>query len=126
MSLTAYQRTRTITETSRATEHRLMMQITGELIAARDSGQSGLALTPALFRNRELWSALAAACAARGNLLPDPLRAAIVSLGLWVDRYTSDVVAGRDRIDPLIEVNRTIMEGLHQGSAAGEATAAGR
>jgi flagellar protein FlaF len=118
MSLTAYQRTRTITETPRATEHRLMMQITGELIAARDSGQRGLALTPALFRNRELWSELASACAASGNLLPDTLRAAIVSLGLWVDRYTSDVVAGRDRIDPLIEVNRTIMEGLHQGSVA--------
>ena len=118
MSLNAYQRTRTITETARSTEHRLMMQITGDMIAARETGQQGVALTPALFRNRELWNALAAACAARGNLLPDGLRAAIISLGLWVDRYTSDVVAGRDRIDPLIEVNRTIMEGLHEGSAA--------
>lgn len=114
MSLNAYQRTRTITETARSTERRLMMQITGDLIAARDAGKAGAALMPALFRNRELWSALASACAARGNALPDTLRASIVSIGLWVDRYTSDVVAGRDRIDPLIEVNRTIIEGLHE------------
>ena len=118
MSLTAYQRTRTITETARSTERRLMMQITGDLIAARDAGQSGVALTPALFRNREVWSAFTSACAARGNQLPDPVRASIVSLGLWVDRHTSDVAAGREGIDPLIEVNRTIIEALHEGSAA--------
>lgn len=118
MSLNAYERTRSITETARATERRLMMQITGDLIAARDAGQTGTALTPALFRNREVWSVFTSACAARGNQLPDPIRAAIVSLGLWVDRYTSDVAAGRDGIDPLIEVNRTIIDGLHEGVLA--------
>ncbi|HEX8420924.1 MAG TPA: flagellar biosynthesis regulator FlaF [Sphingomonas sp.] len=46
------------------------------------------------------------------------MRASIVSLGLWVDRHTSDVAAGREGIDPLIEVNRTIIEALHEGSAA--------
>jgi flagellar protein FlaF len=45
-------------------------------------------------------------------MLPIPLRAAIVSLGLWVERYTTDVAAGRDRIDALIEINRLIIDGL--------------
>lgn len=112
MSLNAYHRTRSVVETPRATECRLMRQITGEMIEARDAGLAGVPLTPILFRNREVWSAFAAACAARGNMLPIPLRAAIVSLGLWVERYTTEVAAGRDRIDALIEINRLIIDGL--------------
>lgn len=112
MSLHAYQRARTMTESPRATEARLMRQITGELIAARDAGTSGLSLTPVLFRNREVWNAFTDACGARGNQLPDALRASIISIGLWVDRYTSDVAAGRAEIEPLIDVNRSVIEGL--------------
>jgi flagellar protein FlaF len=114
MSLTAYQRARVMTESPRATECRLMRQITGDMIAARDAGLTGVPLTPVLFRNREAWNAFSAACAARGNQLPDALRASIVSLGLWVDRHTSDVAAGRDEIDALIDVNRAIIEGLER------------
>ncbi|MBL7373040.1 flagellar FlaF family protein, partial [Escherichia coli] len=47
-----------------------------------------------------------------GNGLPHELRAQIISLALWVDRFTSDVIAGRERIRELIEVNRMIMDGL--------------
>ncbi len=112
MSLTAYHRARTLVEDPRATECRLMRQITAEMIAARDAGLSGVPLTPVLFRNREVWNAFTSACAVRGNRLPDALRASIVSLGLWVDRYTTDVAAGRDEIDALIDVNRSIIEGL--------------
>ena len=46
------------------------------------------------------------------NGLPAPVRAQIISLGLWVERFTSDVVAGREPIGELISLNRTIMEGL--------------
>ena len=41
MSLNAYQRARTIAETPRHTECRLIREITGELIAARDAGVTG-------------------------------------------------------------------------------------
>ena len=67
---------------------------------------------PSLHRNREMWSVFAAACATKGNALPDSLRAGLVSLALWVDRHTSDVVTGREPIDALIEVNRELLEGL--------------
>ena len=112
MSLNAYQRARTITENPRATERRLMVEITGELIAAREAGLTGIALAPMLFRNREVWNAFSDACASRGNGLPDALRASIISLALWVERHTSAVMSGRDSIDSLIAVNREIIDGL--------------
>lgn len=116
MSLTAYHHARTITESPRATEARLLSQVTGEMIDARHRGARGLALSGILFRNRTVWMAFVDACAARGNRLPDALRGQIISLGLWVDRYTSDVIAGRDEIDALIAVNRDIIEGLQMAS----------
>ena len=115
MSLAAYQRTRQIAETPREAEYRLMRQITGEMIHARDSGLQGAALMPSRGRNREAWSTFSSACGAPCNQLPPPLRASIISIALWVDRFTSEVVAGRDSIDELITVNRAIIEGLHDG-----------
>lgn len=116
MSLNAYQRARSIVESPRATEFRLMSQITGDMMHARDSGLSGAALAPVLHRNREVWSVFSSACGAPGNELPAQLRASIISIALWVDRFTSDVVAGRESIEELIEVNRTITEGLSPGT----------
>ena len=116
MSLHAYQRARTMIDDPRATEYRLMSQVTGEMMSARDAGLSGPALMPVLHRNREVWGAFSSACGATGNLLPDALRASIISIGLWVDRFTSDVVSGRDSIDELISVNRAIIEGLTGGA----------
>jgi flagellar protein FlaF len=50
------------------------------------------------------------------NRLSKEVRAQIVSLSLWVTRYSKDVVREGASMDPLIEVNRTIMQGL-QGAA---------
>lgn len=123
MSLTAYRRTNSMTEAPRAAERRLMTEITAEMIAARDTERRGQALIEPLHRNRELWGVFSATCGAQGNELPKPLRASIVSLALWVDRYTTDVVAGREPIDGLISVNMAIIDGLGtlppQNAAAG-------
>lgn len=112
MSLTAYHRVRTIAESPRNTEFRLVSQITGEMIAAQEAGLAGPALMPALHRNREMWGAFSTACGTPGNALPPELRAGIISLALWVDRFTSDVVTGREPIEDLIAVNRQLLEGL--------------
>ena len=118
MSLAAYQRVQTIAEHPRGTEARLIAEITREMNCAWDTGCRGAALMPALHRNREMWSTFAAACGAQGNALPDALRAAIVSLALWVDRHTSEVIAGREPVDALVEVNRELLEGLSPLRAA--------
>ena len=67
MPLSAYQAARSRAETPRSTEHRLLSEITGEMMAAQASGATGAALMPALFRNREMWSAFATDCGASGN-----------------------------------------------------------
>lgn len=118
MSLASYQRVRTIAESPRNTEFRLVSQITGDMIAARDAGRRGAELMPILHRNREMWGAFSSACRAPGNGLPAELRAGIVSLALWVDRFTSEVVTGREPIDELIGVNRMLLEGLAPEKAA--------
>lgn len=112
MSVTAYQRARNTAESPRATEHRLMSQVTGALIHARDQGHGGATLAHVLHWNREVWSTFGTMCADSDNRLPVPLRAGIISLALWVDRHSSAVMAGRADIDDLIEVNRMIMDGM--------------
>ena len=44
------------------------------------------------------------------------LRAQIISLSIWVGKYTSMVIRGEDDIDALIDINRIIMQGLGGGA----------
>lgn len=118
MSLDAYRRVQTIAASPRGTEYRLMSQITGDMIDARDAGLKGAALMPALHRNREVWNVFSTMCAMPGNRLPAELRAGIISLALWVERFTSDVMRGRESIDELISVNRSIIDGLANENAS--------
>lgn len=122
MSVNAYVRAQKVAATPRSTEYRLMSEITGEMLAAHEAGLSGVKLAPALHRNRQVWSAFRNLCIDPANALPEELRAGIISLGLWVDRYTSLVITGRESVDQLIEVNRTVMRGLanENGTAAHE------
>ena len=66
----------------------------------------------ALDWNRRLWSNLGADCASVDNKLPDQLRASIISLSLFVSKYTSQVMRGNGEFEVLIDLNRTIMQGL--------------
>lgn len=116
MSLKAYQNTQLITEDPRSTEYRLFGQVTGALIDARDKNQSGGPLAETLDWNRRLWRTLAADCMDDRNQLTADVRAKIVSLSLWVTKYSKEVTREGASIDPLIEINRTIMQGL-QGAA---------
>lgn len=119
MPLSAYQRARQVAETPRSTEHRLLGEITAGLMHARDHRLSGPVLMEVLHREREVWHAFAADCGMPGNGLPEQLRASIVSIALWVDRHISLVMAGREELEPLIEVNRLVMQGLEGDARAG-------
>ena len=66
----------------------------------------------ALDANKRLWNILSADCSTPDNKLPPSLRAQIISLALWVSRYSSEVLRDGAEIDPLIDINRTMMEGL--------------
>jgi flagellar protein FlaF len=52
------------------------------------------------------------------------LRASIISLSIWVGKHTSAVIRRQEEIEPLIEINRMIMQGLAAGGGgAGTGTA---
>jgi len=116
MSLKAYQNTQRIAEDPRQTEYRLFGHVTGALMNAQRSGAAGGPLAEVLDWNRTLWRTLAADCLDDRNKLPHELRANIVSLSLWVTKYSKEVNRTGASLDPLIEVNRAIMQGL-QGAA---------
>jgi flagellar protein FlaF len=116
MSHKAYQNTQRITEDARSTEYRLFGQVTGALITAQKSGAKGGPLVDALDWNRRLWHSLAADCMDERNQLPRDVRAKIVSLSFWVRKYSKEVTRQGASVDPLIEINRTIMQGL-EGAA---------
>jgi flagellar protein FlaF len=120
MSLQAYQQAATRAENPRDLEYRLFAQVTRALIdaAALDKSEIGQR-ADALDWNRRLWATLGADCADPGNQLPKPLRASFISLAIFVDKHTSQAIRNREEIEPLIEINRMIMQGLaSQGSAA--------
>ncbi len=112
MSLKAYQQTQKKFANPRDTEYRLFAQVTSALINSRDLPRTDQRLISAVMRNRELWSTLAIDCSDDSNQLAGSLRAQIISLSLWVSRYTSTVMKDRADMEPLIDINRTIMEGL--------------
>jgi flagellar protein FlaF len=124
MSLQAYHQAATRAESPRQTEYRLFAQVTMALMQAAkaDPGDLG-ARIDALDWNRRVWTVLSDDCSNPANGLPASLRASIISLSIWVGRHTSAVIRRREEIEPLIEVNRLIMQGLAPG-AVGAQTAA--
>lgn len=112
MTLQAYQNTQRITEDSRSTEYRLFGQVTGALIDVKKAGQNGGPLVDVVDWNKKLWRTLAADCMDDRNQLPQDVRAKIVSLSLWIAKYSRQVTREGAPLDPLIEVNRNMMQGL--------------
>ncbi len=118
MSLRAYQQTAARAETPKQAEYRLFGQVTRALMeAAKLDPKDVGGRIDALDWNRRMWSALATDCGSPENGLPVELRAGIISLAVWVGKYTSLVIRGEDDIQDLIDINRMIMQGL-AGSAA--------
>ena len=119
MSIQAYQNAARKTESPRQTEYRAFAVATRGLIDASALPDSEVGRrAEALAMNRRLWSLLASDCAAEGNSLPQPLRAQIISLAMFVDRHSSAVMRQGASFDVLIEINRSIMQGLSPALAS--------
>ena len=125
MSLQAYHKAATRAESPRQTEYRLFAQVTLALMeAARADPGDIAARVDALDWNRRVWTVLGEDCANPANGLPAPLRASIISLSMWVGRHTSAVIRRHEEIEPLINVNRMIMQGLAPQAATASSAAA--
>jgi flagellar protein FlaF len=117
VALSAYQNAATRAEDPRSTEYRLFAQVTRALIKAAEADLLDMKTrSEALDWNRRVWSAFAIDCAEPDNKLPEGLRAAIISLSIFVSKHSSAVMREGADIDILIEINKTIMQGLQPQS----------
>lgn len=113
MSIQAYQRAATQADSPRELEYRAFGLVTANLVRMKEiSCTQPAVLADALDANRKLWNVLSADCATAQNQLPLTLRAQIISLALWVSKHSSEVLRSGAEIDPLIDINRSMMEGL--------------
>lgn len=125
MGLQAYRQAAQRAENPREAEYRLFGQVTRALLEAEQLDPADIAgRMDALDWNRRMWSALATDCSGPDNALPQGLRAQIISLSLWVNRHTSAVMRREETIEPLVEINRIMMQGLApQTTAVAQAAA---
>ena len=112
MSIKAYQRAATQADDPRSLEYRAFGHVTAALLRAKEEKLVLGPLAEVLDANRRLWTVLSADCSAPENALPLALRGQIISLALWVARYSSEVLRDGADVEPLIDINRTMMEGL--------------
>ena len=111
--LQAYKQAATRAESPREMEYRLFGQVTRALMHAGTVNKSDFKTRiDALDWNRRLWSTLATDCADPGNAMSMPLRAQIISISLFVGRHSSAVMRGEEDFEALIDINRSIMQGL--------------
>lgn len=126
MSFQAYQKTAARAEDPRATEYRLFAQVTRSLMNAKTLPMESVReRAQAIDWNRRVWSNLALDCASRDNKLPESLRAAIISLSIFVSKHGSFAMRNPDAIDDLVDINRTVMQGLMPQANASAEQAAG-
>lgn len=119
MSLQAYQQASNRAESPRDSEYRLFGQVTLALMEAAKTDPGDVSgRIDALDWNRSVWTVLLNDCSSPDNQLPAPLRASIISLAIWVGKHTSAVIRRREEIQPLIDVNRLIMQGLQPKARA--------
>ena len=125
MSLRAYQQASARVENPRETEYRLFGLVIRALRDVENLGRSNLgALASVIDWNKRIWAALAADCADDENGLDDSLRAGIISLALFVERYSVQVIRDGAEVEPLIDINHTVMQGLAPAPTRASAPAA--
>ncbi len=121
MSHEAYAQAQQRSANHRDAEYRAFARATRALIEAEAKGRRDLKeLIAALHVNRSLWGALAQDCASPENRLPEETRARIIGLSRWVASYSSDVMRKQESVEPLIDVNRIMMDGLSGKAAAAQ------
>lgn len=96
----------------RDVEYRLLAQVTSALMRARDNPTETKMRLEAALWNRNVWSALRVDLSSEENQLPQALRASLISVSIWIEKETMQVMEGTGDIDALIDINRNIMAGL--------------
>jgi flagellar biosynthesis activator protein FlaF len=102
------------TETPRQREFRLLARANRLLSEAKEKDDIA-SLYRAVLYNRQIWNTFLIDLTDENNALPLELKGALISIGIWVEKFSDPVCDGEESVDDLIEVNRSIMEGLMPG-----------
>lgn len=98
---------------ARRAERALMERGVSLLSAAKEKGVGSPEAFEATAYVRRLWQAFIKDLANDDNALPEVLRAAFISIGLWILKECVLIDQGAsDKFDALIEVNEIIAKGL--------------
>jgi flagellar protein FlaF len=97
---------------ARRGELQIFERVTSALLSTLDRPHTDTSVIEALNDNRRLWQALESDVSSEHNLLPDELKAKIISVALWVERHSQLASTGKARLEALISVNQAIMKGL--------------
>ena len=90
----------------------MLGQVTAALMKAEEQPNDLHGFMDAVLWNQSVWSAFLTDLTHDGNRLPRELKQDLISLSLWVIRETDRVIERRRGIDGLINVNRSVMQGL--------------
>jgi flagellar protein FlaF len=95
------------------TEYEIVLRITRQLKDGFDKRHENFSeFMSSLHRNRELWSTFSVDVLSDGNKLSPDLKAGILYLSEFIRTYSSRVIREELSIDPLIEVNLSVLRGL--------------
>lgn len=123
MSIAAYKRTISDTESPRQIERRVLSSVTAEMESnylAFDQAETlgerlallAGGLRDTLWYNERIWMTMRNDLAETDNALSPDLKAGLISLALWVETHTQGVLKGEKNVKPLLDVNRSIVRGL--------------
>lgn len=100
----------------RSTEAWALGEASRRLVVASKTDDQGVSLRDALRLNQRLWSIFQAALMEPNCPLPLELRQNVLALSVMIDRHTVQRLADLDgsKIQPILDINRAIAEGLAQ------------
>ncbi len=98
---------------ARGRERELMQQSIELLEQAKAAGASSLEAIRAVHFSSRLWMTLMEDLADNDNVLPEQLRANLISIGIWVLKTLDSIRQGRsDNFTGVIEITGIIRDGL--------------
>ncbi|MER2507308.1 flagellar biosynthesis regulator FlaF [Amaricoccus sp.] len=99
--------------TGRGSEYAIFAKVTHRLRGIDETDKTVFpALAAAVTDNQRLWGALSEDLMSDDNALPIALRAQLIGLAEFVRRHSMRVLSGKASIEPLIDINTSIMRGL--------------
>jgi flagellar protein FlaF len=98
---------------TRSREREVIERAIQKLEIAKSCGAKSVEAFEAISFLRQLWAVFIEDLSKEDNALPVPLRASLISIGLWIRRESDLIEAGQsENFDALIDINKLISDGL--------------